>query len=105
MGKVAQAGVGRGGYDENNPWTPEETERLRQMVMATGSGNWADKAKQLGTGRTGPAVDSHWRRNIKCDGDGTGGLAWYLRFATSLYGRSVANSPPWMRRGSGVEAT
>ena len=41
-------------------WTVEEGAVLRRLVFEQGEGQWALKARQLGTGRTGLAVLQHW---------------------------------------------
>eukprot|EP01047_Picozoa_sp_COSAG01_P036897 COSAG01_NODE_2901_length_6889_cov_23.654741_2_plen_106_part_00 len=57
-------GGGGGGFFRGSPkirWDPEEEQRLVELVEATGTSNWHLKAAQLATGRTGPAVQQHWR--------------------------------------------
>ena len=43
-------------------WTVQDDAKLRQLIETTGTGNWEEKARQLGGGRSGNAVSHHWRK-------------------------------------------
>ena len=41
-------------------WTPDEEERLRQLVAECGERDWAKVAEKLQTNRSAAGVDQHW---------------------------------------------
>ena len=43
-------------------WSDEEFAQLKQLVLKDGPGRWEIKAKLLGTGRTGTALERKWAR-------------------------------------------
>ena len=47
---------------KGSSWSPEEDELLAQMVARDGSGNWDDKATELGTDRTGNSCRDRYQR-------------------------------------------
>lgn len=48
--------------DSARPWTEAEDARLLQLVRLGGTGNWADKAQELGAGRSASAVGHRWHK-------------------------------------------
>jgi hypothetical protein len=49
------------------PWTPEEDERLRQLVQLRGPHSWPAIAAELGSSRSSDAVSQHWQRVLAPD--------------------------------------
>ena len=45
-------------------WSAEEMTHLVRLVATEGTGNWAQKAEALGTGRTNKAVEKKWRTEL-----------------------------------------
>lgn len=49
----------------SGPWATPEEARLRQLVDELGESAWEEVASRLGTGRSGSAVQYHWREARK----------------------------------------
>jgi hypothetical protein len=50
------------------PWSEAETKLLLEMIVKDGGGAWEHKARQLGTGRSGKALQTRWLRVMKPGG-------------------------------------
>ena len=50
---------------DSQPWTDDENAKLESIIQTDGPGEWATKARLLGTGRSGTCVALRYRKKKK----------------------------------------
>eukprot|EP01043_Picozoa_sp_COSAG02_P030492 COSAG02_NODE_1947_length_10299_cov_21.930294_8_plen_1407_part_00 len=59
------AGTGIDVSRHTRNWTAEEMQRVKDLVKQQGPGNWDEKARQLGTGRTGHSLSQKFHGDLR----------------------------------------